>query len=434
MKLKSGRKYLWQWELEQRLAVPEGCTEVHFANGTSENALVVSVAEGMANIPNILLQVAASLRCYAWNGSEVIGHTMFDVLPREKPDDYVYTETEVRRYDKLLDALEKNGAFYTPVLDEEGNLTWKKSLEEMPDAPGGNIKGPKGEQGIQGPKGDPGETADDTKVGTAPWSSKNTVDKLCPTFTEKGSMAMCEPVEGYPLEVVSIINARDDLSFCDYITLRHSGKNLFSGGREISFTTSKSITPETPIPAGTYFVSVGSYTGSGEYCPALILRYEDGTDAASVSLRYYPNGKSVTLERPVTKVALYSNGYSSSSSKDVSCMLYDIQIEPGNVKTAYEEYKGVRELTADLSSNPVTEGSYNWTTGVLMDEGGNHYQHDLSTNTFRDIENEFESEGYTQPIVRNIPALAGTNCLHSDCGNTRVKGRLDIRKLLEERS
>ena len=43
--------------------------------------------------------------------------------------------------------------------------------------------------------------ADDKSVSNKPWSSKNTVDKLCPTFTESGSVVTCEPVEGYPLEV-----------------------------------------------------------------------------------------------------------------------------------------------------------------------------------------------------------------------------------------
>lgn len=101
MRLESGRKYLWQWELDQKLNVPAGCTQVHFANGTSAEALVVDVKNGMADIPNILLQVAASVRCYAWDGNDVITHAMFDVLPREKPADYIYTETEVRRYENL---------------------------------------------------------------------------------------------------------------------------------------------------------------------------------------------------------------------------------------------------------------------------------------------------------------------------------------------
>ena len=46
---------------------------------------------------------------------------------------------------------------------------------------------------------------DDGKIGPDAWSSKNTVDKLCPLFTESGSVVTCAPVEGYPLGVVSKI-------------------------------------------------------------------------------------------------------------------------------------------------------------------------------------------------------------------------------------
>lgn len=46
-------------------------------------------------------------------------------------------------------------------------------------------------------------TLDDTKVGATAWSSKNIVDKLCPAFMESGDVVTCQPVAGYPLEVVS---------------------------------------------------------------------------------------------------------------------------------------------------------------------------------------------------------------------------------------
>ncbi|MBR2311328.1 MAG: hypothetical protein IKA47_12495 [Oscillospiraceae bacterium] len=104
MRLESGRRFFYQWELDQRLEVPEGCTQVHFANGTTDKALYVNAFEEdgkrLVKVPYTLLQVAAQLRCYAWDGASVIEHTAFDVVPREKPDLYVEPE-EVRRFDKL---------------------------------------------------------------------------------------------------------------------------------------------------------------------------------------------------------------------------------------------------------------------------------------------------------------------------------------------
>ena len=49
-------------------------------------------------------------------------------------------------------------------------------------------------------------TPDDSKISRHTWSSKNTVDKLCPAFTESGSMVNFKPMEGYPLEVTSHIH------------------------------------------------------------------------------------------------------------------------------------------------------------------------------------------------------------------------------------
>lgn len=38
-----------------------------------------------------------------------------------------------------------NGAYYKPTVDEEGNLSWKPSIDKMPAIPGVNIRGPKGD-------------------------------------------------------------------------------------------------------------------------------------------------------------------------------------------------------------------------------------------------------------------------------------------------
>lgn len=59
---------------------------------------------------------------------------------------------------------------------------------------------------------------DDTQAGEGAWSGqrivreistreKSVIDRLCPAFSAKGSTVTCEPVEGYPLEVVSHIAA-----------------------------------------------------------------------------------------------------------------------------------------------------------------------------------------------------------------------------------
>lgn len=68
----------------------------------------------------------------------------------------------------------KDGGYYSPSVDDEGNLTWAASDPSMPSVEGANIKGPKGdtgdlgpqgEQGIQGPPGEKGEKGDTGDTG-----------------------------------------------------------------------------------------------------------------------------------------------------------------------------------------------------------------------------------------------------------------------------
>lgn len=131
------RPVLYQWDLNRRIVVDVACQEVHFSNTLDGEALVVETytEDGVtyANIPNVLLQTAFPVNVYAY----VCGDERFtrraevlEVLPRSKPADYVYTETEVKNYEALaarLDELEKNG-----VSEAQIKAAVDKYLEENP--------------------------------------------------------------------------------------------------------------------------------------------------------------------------------------------------------------------------------------------------------------------------------------------------------------
>lgn len=51
-----------------------------------------------------------------------------------------------------------DGGYYAPSVDDDGNLTWTASADNMPAVIGANIKGPQGDTGPQGPQGDKGDT------------------------------------------------------------------------------------------------------------------------------------------------------------------------------------------------------------------------------------------------------------------------------------
>ncbi len=113
-KIYDGRKEFYQWDLDQRLIVLDPTVkEVHFCNLTGDCALVCEVydegEQRIVNVPNVLLQKNYPIRAYAHCDCATISSQTFNVIPRSKPTDYVYTETEVRRWDefyKRLDELE----------------------------------------------------------------------------------------------------------------------------------------------------------------------------------------------------------------------------------------------------------------------------------------------------------------------------------------
>lgn len=117
----NGRKAFFQWDSGQKLTVSHaGICEVHFHHPGHDSALVVKIYElegqRVADVPNILLQEAGGITAYIYIciGDEcTVFSKKFEVIPRQKPADYVYTETETKTYKALEDrikALEQGGA------------------------------------------------------------------------------------------------------------------------------------------------------------------------------------------------------------------------------------------------------------------------------------------------------------------------------------
>jgi len=114
---------LWQWDtgrqVEIKLSDNITLKEVHFSNNTTPNALVVKPKENIVDIPNILLQSHANLTVYAMITNEAGEQTkesaVLGVNKRPKPDDYVYTETEIKSIEKVVEnalkEAQESGAF-----------------------------------------------------------------------------------------------------------------------------------------------------------------------------------------------------------------------------------------------------------------------------------------------------------------------------------
>lgn len=139
LKINGPKRFFWQWDLDRQLVVGDDtCGEVHFCNGTTECALVCEIYQQdglrLVNVPNVLLQTAKELTAYLYHksadGCLTRHQETFQVVARNKPDDYVYTETEVKTWAALEErvaALEAggggSGGGFKVIDDGDGNVT-----------------------------------------------------------------------------------------------------------------------------------------------------------------------------------------------------------------------------------------------------------------------------------------------------------------------
>jgi len=221
---------------------------------------------------------------------------------------------------------------------------------------------------------------DDSEIGSNAWSSKHTVDKLCPAFSESGSVVQCEPVEGYPLKVMTQLPEGTEA-----VTLTHCGKNLFDCN---SHTFSEG------------YVSQGSgvFHSSGNYCltkyvPIAHLQGQTITlnkvpGGSNPGMAFYDADKVYISGGDGTAMTVPDNAAYMCFSVPIAYIDGDeIQIEIGKTATEFEPYRG-----QTYTATPSAE-SQDW--------GG-------------------------------IPALPGINTLYCDSGVTTVEGKSDPVAIIEK--
>ena len=109
LELNDGRSELWQWDTGRTLTVDTDCSQVHFSNKVFGRSIDVNVADGVAIIPDVLLQTDNDLNVWAFSGTAENGYTKisktFKVNRRNKPADYVFTPVEQTTINQLKDDL-----------------------------------------------------------------------------------------------------------------------------------------------------------------------------------------------------------------------------------------------------------------------------------------------------------------------------------------
>lgn len=127
LELNDGRSELWQWDTGRTLIVDTDCSQVHFSNKVFGRSIDVNVADGVAIIPDVLLQTDKDLNVWAFSGTAENGYTKisktFKVNRRNKPDDYVFTPPdqtsleEIKERVSYLESMQDPGAIKNAVED-----------------------------------------------------------------------------------------------------------------------------------------------------------------------------------------------------------------------------------------------------------------------------------------------------------------------------
>lgn len=132
MHILDGRNAFTQWDKDVKITADDlrDGDEIHFSNGTTQNALVVKAKrhgyEIVVDVPNTLLTTQFPIKAYRYikskDGSYTIKKHIFEVKRRPKPEDYVYTETERFTVEKAV-AAALNEAKESGKFDGKDGLT-----------------------------------------------------------------------------------------------------------------------------------------------------------------------------------------------------------------------------------------------------------------------------------------------------------------------
>ena len=118
------------------------------------------------------------------------------------------------------------------------------------------------------------------------------------------------------------------------------GVNLWNKESKITFTATKQVVFDTPIPAGDYVVSANVETNDKDGAVCLMLFYytDSGSKGANLTRAGRASAK-ITFTSDVKHVVLYAGQNANGSANDTATFA-DIQLEKGSTATAYEPYTG----------------------------------------------------------------------------------------------
>lgn len=305
---------------------------------------------------------------------------------------------------------------------------------------------------------------DDSIVSAVkPWSSQKIVNTVCPPFEITAPVAICSPVAGSALHVMSQIapvqNGEGDpspenvrpITGWTGMNLWHSGKNLISSLKKGYYGTDFKLYE----PTSTIYVSFSEPLHAGKYTISFsknvsLIRYFTAKKKASATTSILETDP---IDTNLAVINLDEDDILYISFRLSSNVPWDgtVQMEYGNKTSPYEPYKG-HVVTLEFGQT-VYGGMLDVVTGVLTvthDNIGSYNGETLSGTWISDrdvyapgakptigaqVVYALDAPQTTQLTPTEIKALSGENTLYTDTGDTTVSGLADpiqvIQKLTE---
>lgn len=190
------------------------------------------------------------------------------------------------------------------------------------------------------------------------------------------------------------------------------GVNLWNKESKITFTATKQVVFDTPIPAGDYVVSANVATNDKDGAVCLMLFYytDSGSKGANLTRAGRASAK-ITFTSDVKHVVLYAGQNANGSANDTATFA-DIQLEKGSTATAYEPYTGGKPspspkyLQEIKNSGKWNEGTQKYEVDVKI-TGKNLFDMNKFIDTCNFTKNEdgtFSIDNYVERYDCFIPA------------------------------
>lgn len=134
--LKKDIPQLYQWDSNVKLIVEDDrINQVQFSQRFSRTAVCVKVENGECFVPNELLQSYCDIFAYACivdNDGQVCEFSeMFTVFARPKPDNYIYTPTEIITFKRIEDELNKKIEALAKEIEDDMKTAARTSPQEL---------------------------------------------------------------------------------------------------------------------------------------------------------------------------------------------------------------------------------------------------------------------------------------------------------------